>query len=400
MRVLTAALCAAAILGPDGAFARENGYLIQGRIIDGEFPAQPRFPSDPVVSYQVYDDETPQPEELALLAGAPPVRLDRSHYVFSENTPAGLSLARAHIFFDIQVAGYILTEPETAVKEIPNSVDNLGTIPVEFRLVRRSVLADASRREATEALDKADPGPDDFERAEVAARTAIEIDPRLDNYLNLFDIIRKANRSDYPELMMDFHSTDALARLPGYDSLSFEEQWRLRRELLLTLTRMPDQEAALGFTGTVRDAAVAVGQEMVGELSPDGDYRDLPVIEVFRALSALHTANGDCISLIDNNARALALSTNAAMNWGSQRMFLLEWADCLLLRSGIGDGRTEEQFVSDAAASPVLSQEWARFAAAAEAVEASFAFPTSDADARLLGEYRRARSISNRAEGQ
>ena len=399
MRVLMAAFCAAAIVLPGSAQSRELGYQIKGRIINGEFPSRP-VPLEPIISYQVYESEAPKPEELALLAGAPIVKLDRTHHSFLDTTPHGLSLANAHIFFDVRVEGFILRRPETTMKEIPRHVDALGTIPVEFELVRRSVLADSSRREATEALDKADPGPADFERAEVSARKAIEINPTLDNYLNLFDIIRKANRSDYPELISDFHTAAALASLPGYHTLTFEEQWRLRRELLMTLVRMPDHEASLGFGATVREAAIAVGREMVEGLSPSQDYRELPVIEVFRALSMLHTTNGDCPSLIDNNALAIAVSANAAMNWGSQRLFLLEWADCLLLRSGIGDGRSNAQFVSDAVASPVLSEEWARFARAAGAVEANFAFPTSDADARLLGEYRRAQSIASREEAQ
>jgi hypothetical protein len=400
MRVLTATLCALFVMSPLDLNAREQGYLIEGRIIDGEFPNDPKFHSAPAVHFKIFNDETPAPEELALVTGQPPVERNGTAYLFSQTTPGGLSLASAHIFFTIGLDGYILKRPETARKEIPRRVDDLGLIPVQFELVRRSVLADASRQEATEALDKARPGPADFERAEISARKAITIDPTLDNYLNLFDIIRKANRTDYPELMIDFHSTEALNGLPGFNDLSFAEQWRLRRELLITLLRMPDLDAPLGFSGSVRDAAVSVGQDMVTDLSDGEDYTALPVIEVFRALAKLHATNGDCPSLIDANARALELADEAAMNWGSRRLFLLEWSDCLLRRSGIGDGRSEDAFLSDAAASPVLSQEWARFEDAAGAFEADFAYPASDADARLLKTFERARIISEKVGSQ
>jgi hypothetical protein len=400
MRLLKAAFWVAVLCPQYAAHAQNLGYLIEGRIIDAEFPSRPSFSSEPVVSYQVFEEEAPDPQELAMVSRAPQVKRDGTYYIFSDTTPAGLEIAAAHIFFDVRVEGYVLKHPETAVKEIPRYVDGLRTLPVEFELVRRSVLADASRREATEALDKPDPGPADFERAEISARKAIEIDPTLDNYLNFFDIIRKANRTDYSELMIDFHSTAALESLPGFDSLTFEEQWRLRRELLITLLRMPELDAPLGIGTSVREAAVSVGQDMVDELSADRSYRELPVVEVFRTLAVLHATNGDCPSLIENNARAVELSENAAMNWSSQRLFLLEWADCLLHRSKIGDGRSEEQFIADTAASPVLTEDWTRFETAAGAFEPNFAFPASETDARLLESYKRAKAISAMGKGQ
>ncbi|WP_106745377.1 hypothetical protein [Yoonia maritima] len=393
---------AAAFLGISNLFGSAvtaDGTYFDGWIVDGEFPSDPRFPGTPAVWFEVYGDQSPNRIDPPLGRGSPDVERDNSTYVF-ESEPIFGNLARTYAFFKIDVPGYTLAEaPETdvAVRRIPEDVsDTNGLVPVQFELVRRSVIADASRQEATRALDIENPGPSDFERADTSARTAVQINPTLDNVLNLFDILRKANRSGYTELIADFHTTEALESLPGYENFDFNDQWRLRRELLNTLARMPNLDSSLGFGGSVRDAAIAVGEEMIDELSEGADYRELPVIEVFRTLSNLHSTDGDCPSLIENSARALELSDEAAMRWGSRRLFLLEWADCLLIRSGIGDGRSEENFLSDASNSPVLSTEWARFEAIAANFEASFAFPSSDSDTRLLSNYERAQSISDR----
>lgn len=404
MRLLTATLFASLVAAFSNNAAADDSYKIDGWIIDGEFPSEPRFPAAPTVSFQIHASVSPDDYQTALLRREPKVEKNSGGraWKFSENIFGELS--RTYIFFKIDLPGYTLAQAPGAgyaIRQIPpKSEIRNGEVPVEFELLRRSVIADAHRREATASLDKAVPGPNDFERANTSARKAIEIDPTIDNYLNLFDIIRKANRTGYPELSADLQSAAALELLPGYEGFNFEQQWRLQSELLMTLVRMPDLDAPIGFGGSVRDAAILVGQDMVGQLVDGENYSKLPVIEVFRALARLHTENGDCPSLISNNARALDLSDEVAMSWSSRRLFLLEWVDCLLLRSGIGNGRSEEAFISDTALSMVLSGEWARFMEAASAYEQDFAFPSSDADRRLFDEFERAQTITERAQAE
>ena len=380
-------LAIAALGAPEVRAQFASGYVIQGKVVDGEFPNAPRFEGPPIVEIVIVRGRELSESLDPLHNNLMDLRERDNRYVFKEELFPLVRYAGTYAFFIAEANGgdYILREGDWKRVLLASDVSSTGDVPVTLKLFPKSRIADAHRRESLAAL-RGDPGTEEFERAYQAARSAIDYDPTIDNYLNLFDILKKAIRSGYYGLVEDFYQVGDLEALRGFGDFSFVQQWRLMTELLITLSRIDERDTPVGFGSTAGSAAISVGEHMVTLLEDGADYRALPVIQVFQALERGYWADRDCGALIRSNARALELADEASMNWGTQRGFLRSWGDCLHRRSGYGDGRLEERFLDETAADPGLAESWREYFEAADRRVAEFRFPTGDAD-ELMKEY-------------
>ena len=309
------------------------------------------------------------------------------------------STLAVQVFF--QNNDYILAEgkPRTQVID-PSELGVSGKIEMVLEVVPVAVRANAREREAIAALSGSNLNEVVFERAYNLQKEAIELDPLLRRYRNLIDIFGKAQRQKYYGILVNLHREEDLMLLRGYDRMDFVTRWDLQSELLFVLASIEDTTTSIGAGITSGEAAANLGRSMIKALADGGDYAELPVIRVFQTLSNLDIRNSDCVSLANHSERALELSDEATMIWSTQRNFLLEWANCLQRRSGIGDGRSLDAFVADTAEAPPLTREWCRFRNAAVERRNEFFYPAGSADEQLKTVYQIAESIIERSDCQ
>jgi len=386
------AVVSAAALSLMALPALSDGFQLKGQIIDAASPNKPGF-GTPFVTIEFLEGSVYSKEAVRIFELIPEINLASGRHYF-DNFIGEPDIGRTWAFIHVQAGEYLLNDNGVRRKYIPADAGDAGLVPITLKLLRRAAIAEGSRREAVNALNRDDPGPADFERAAAAARHAIEIDTKLDNYLLLITSARKAMRSGYFDLIGELNSIEDLGALRGFESLSFRERWRVQSELLATLVSLQDLSAPVSFDQTLSSAAVELAERMIDTLEPTADYAQLPAIRVFRTLSKLHGLEDDCESLVASNRTALGFADAVAMNWSSQRTFLLEWGDCLEKMSRRGDGRSLEVYVAETAAITPLVNGWGEFEATAAKTSDKFAFPTRSDDLRLLAMFQTAQQIT------
>lgn len=374
---LAAALAAGlALAAAPGAGAQ--GYQIEGAVYERGV-ATPSFPAPTVVIRVVRDLRHPDGGvDLERLAE---VELEDGAYKFEEYL-GDRSLSNRIAVFTAEAGDYMM--PGLKYVQLEDGMAGRRSIEVTLELQKRGVLAEAYRREVFGILREDRPGREGYRRAVNAALSAVEYDPKLDNYLLAVKASRVAlheGQIDDPTLIL---SLDDLRAMSGFSALGFAEQWRVESELLDMLASAPDLSAQVSFGDTFATAAVALADAMLAQLDPaDPALRELPVTRVFNALTRLHARNGDCPSLVAASARALDLAPALAMNWASQRRFLVDWGDCLERMSGVADGRPARDFAADARAQPGLAGLWRDYGAALRRAETGFLHPATEEDRRL-----------------
>lgn len=279
--------------------------------------------------------------------------------------------------------------------ELKTDLAGARDIEVSLPLQRRSVLAEAYRKEVFDIYREDRLTEEDYLRAVTAAQRAVEDDRTLDNYLLAIRASRLAlfdGGLEHPTLVTSLRDLNAMA---GFSDLGFAQRWRVQSDLLEMLASAPDPEALAFFGQDYRSAAIGVAETMVGQLTPDMlDLADLPATSVLNTLTQMHGDNGDCPSILQTASRAVELAPALRMNWASQRRFLNDWGDCLERMSGIGNGRTAEDFIAQTRANTTLSDLWGAYAAALKPSEVNFLFPANTVDERLKALADRARIIS------
>ncbi len=393
--VLAATLIAA--ISAASAGQAQEGYNIRGLVRDAAFPNQPRFTTPTLTIYIMPDDRTTDPND-SIDDKAPLPELDQGGYRFHQFL-GGLERTGtfALILVEAGQGDYVLPDNRQRWKKLDFAQAGQD-INVTLNLQHRQVIAEAYRRETFDTLRKGDLDSSDFERANAAALGAVELDPKIDNYLLAIRVTQSALRrgeTDIPGLLT---SLGDLSTLKGFDELSLSEKWRVESELLDTLVGAPDLSANISFGETVGSAAIRLGTDMTAQLDPaDPILRELPATRVFQTLSVLHSSQEDCFSLVENNARAMALAEPLAMNWNSQRSLLADWGYCLKKISGFADGRPLDTVLADIAGQDTLRTLWEQFAAAADTVGPRLAFPTNNTDRRLKELHEISDAIRNRS---
>lgn len=371
-----AALCATC--GPGLA----QGYEVVGTVFErGTSP--PSF-GPPTVEIAVVEDIGAVRDSLGDLGDLTFVLvpdLEEEGFVFSKYL-GDWRLGGRTVVFSAQSGGWVL--PGLRTVQLRNELAGERDIEVLLPLERRSVLAEAYRKEVFEVYRQDNLAAADYLRAVTAAQRAVEDDPRLDNYLLAIRTSRAAlfeGGLEHPTLLT---SISDLRAMPGFAALDFAGRWRVQSDLLDMLASAPAPEAPAFFGQSYREASIAVAEQMIAQLSADTpDLRALPATRVFNTLTQMHSDNGDCPSLVQASTRATDLAEPLNMNWASQRRFLLDWGDCLERLSGIGNGRSAEAFVEQTRANARLRALWADFSQATRRNDLNFLFPSNATDERL-----------------
>ncbi|MBD3664628.1 hypothetical protein [Sulfitobacter aestuariivivens] len=360
----------------------------------------PAFDS-PRVDVYVLSDKTDLPSD-DLIVDEDSSDLSPPDYDFSTRFKAD-NVRNNYVMVVASANGYFPVTPDNRIgpriRRIRN--DMIGQdIEMGVALKRRSVLAELYRSETNSILRDAQPTPETFERAMKSAANAVEIDPRLDNYLMALKVTSRALSRGETFNGLVASRTDIQA-LGNFDGLPKNEQWRIQSELLATLMRVPQLDMPLTRTDTAAELAIRLGDEMIASLDfSDPQDTALPVTRIFHTLSVLHSEQKDCQSLIDNNERALSHAEALSSNWASQRALYLSWADCLEELSG-GAGQTDrsaDAYISETAGNPFLKQQWTRFSRSADRIRAQLNFATNSQDQRLKELVQTAQLITDAEE--
>ncbi|WP_347309795.1 hypothetical protein [Defluviimonas sp. SAOS-178_SWC] len=373
----------AAWIGLTGA-ALAQGYNVRGEVRDADFPNAPRF-AEPLVTVSVTNSLQTQ----FFSSWNMDLETEDGGYQFHQFL-GGLGLSNNWAIIDVQAGegDFILPDPNAARAELKESAAGRD-ITFAINLRHRSAIAEGYRRSALDALKSPRLGTQDLEAANIASITAVEINPELDNYLLTLRVTAAAVRRGLQDFDGAVLTNEDLSTLKGYDDLTIDERWRVQSALLDTLAASEE----------TRPLALQVGTDMLDEIPVDDPaaLERLKIVRVFMTVSDLYARDGDCVSLADNSARAVSLAPAIHMDWTSQRGVMLEWGDCLERLSGIGNGRTSEEYIADAAATASLKAMWTSFAEAGAGVVDRIALSTVDRDARLRGLIEMAQAIRDRS---
>ncbi len=358
-------------------------------IRDHSFPNEPRFETPYVRVYVTDDSSEPHVSDSDnILTRTPQGDFNGKTYVFRDEIGDGDQIrAYAHILVSALDSkdgqDYFPVDPRPLRTRL--QAENLGSaLEPEVRLDRREKLAEIYRAELNGILRSSQLDDASFRQAWAAALSAIEYDPRLDNYLLAVRVIR-ANLSVAGSTLVATPSTpDDLMALGGFSELSFEDRWAVYLDLLDTLSQAPELSRRYGSAGTVREAGIQLGTEMLDHIDfADSDQTALSVVKVYQILATLHAASNDCFSVTENAAEALRNAEAIEMSWAVQRRLFLEWGDCLERVSAFGDGRSIEEFVAEASTDDFVQDLWSAYRTAGARVESRLRFATSDADRRI-----------------
>ncbi|QFS82976.1 hypothetical protein FIU97_09200 [Roseivivax sp. THAF40] len=382
---IIAAASLSATLGTTGS--AQDRYRFEVTIEDQSYTLQ----TAPAVHYRLYETEPGPGADLDAHYDAknPEATGNPNRFVYGAGRldhVGDSSDTRSYVRVDIgQFENLLPADPTLLVARLtPNY---LGGPPIKRTVVlkTRAQFAELYRLEVNQILRLSQLGEDDFERAYKAALGAIDYSPDLDNYLLFIKVLRAELDSGSGRLTHTPATREELALLlPKYSELDFGNRWLIDVDLLDTLVGARDPDRSYGTAGTVRDAAVMLGTSMIEALeTADADLASLPIVRVYQHLSALHAGAGDCISLSENAARALADADEIRMAWSAQRRLFLDWATCLEQMSGFGTGPDIDTIIADAAEKPFLKAQWSAFAEAGQRAGTRLEFATAAPDVRI-----------------
>lgn len=388
-----AALAAAALLACGPVWAQSK-FLLHLSVKDASAPNDPRFEA-PSVTYFVSPDALFS-DDTILRTVTPEPRDERDRYTYGTRPEEAIGdgqFANRYAFIEIFRPPYVVVDPR--LLRVQLNPNDLGTPMIRtVQLEHPANLAEIYRSELNQILRGSDIGTSGYEQAFSAARSAIGFDPRLDNYLLAVRVLRSNLGDPDADLAFAPDTISNLESIEGFAELSFEDRWTVLLELMDTLVGAEDPDRRYGTRGTVAEAAIQLGQEMLDYIDVgDPAQAALPVVKVFQHLSYLHALNEDCLSLVENAEAALTDAEAVEMAWTAQRRFFLEWGDCLEQVTRFGDGRAREEVLAAAAVDPFLKQLWAGFGTAAGRAETRLRFATGDADRRILDLYEFSQSV-------
>ncbi|WP_143526291.1 hypothetical protein [Roseivivax lentus] len=377
----------ALVLASAGAGYAQEKYFLHVTLKDESYS----LTSPPTVHYEVYpfspSTAPGMPEEDSIV---PTKRGEPSTFIYGEDRLndyiGGQERSNYFVFIDVDRPSNLLpADPgKLLVRMNPRY---LGGQPIQREIVlkTRAQFAELYRIEVNQILRLSRLSDSDFERAYKAALGAIDYNPELDNFLLFVKVLRAQLAAGAgPPSYAPATPEELAIQLSGYSDLPFRERWLVELDLLDTLVGASDLDRAYGSAGTVRDAALLLGTAMIDALDgAEADLADLPVVRVYQHLSALHAEAGDCVSLSENAARALADAEAIRMAWTAQRRLFLDWGTCLETMSGFGTGPTIDAIIEDASEKPFLRAQWGDFADASLRAESRLEFATAAADVRI-----------------
>ncbi|MCY4347394.1 MAG: hypothetical protein OXC17_11450 [Aestuariivita sp.] len=337
--------------------------VIELQIEDASY-LQPRFQA-PSVRYELRSTKVYNAKAGPLNDYVPKHKMkkrksDREYYSYQQwpiHTTHAANRFVHFVFDNLNNQEYLPVNPFLQTLKMSSERTGSGTPLVRvMSFDSRSSIAETYKRQANKILQSPNYQNRNSE-AYGAALSAIMMSPEVDNFLLLVRVLGNSLRTD--DVIDAPFSYEKLRSIPSYMNLSFPDQWVVQTAILDTLTATQDIEKQIDPTRRVLDVAIELGNDMIDQIDFDNpDQTRLTVSRVYQALSYLHHKNNDCVSLHDNNRKAIERSVNIEMNWSTQRVILLDWADCLEKITGIGSGPNEEKLIEEAAQSASISEAW------------------------------------------
>lgn len=288
------------------------------------------------------------------------------------------------VHINIYSPSYVVTNP--LLLRVQLQEQHVGTpIRRTIQLDHPKNLAKLYRDEAIHILRRGQLGRTDLIQAEEAARSAMQYDPSLRHMELLLRVVRRGLAEGGRALTFAPASISDMRAIDGFEAMAVEDQWNAMLVLLEVLAGVQEPQQSYGRVGTVEEAAILLGDEL---LKAGDDVfpakADLPLLKVFRTLSYLHQRNGDCLMLVDNAKRALAIADDVDMAWNAQRRFLGEWSGCLSRVAGLDEAGPTDAAFSDAIGDPFLVALWSEFADSLTPYQSRLRFSTAQEDRDLL----------------
>ncbi len=361
-----------------------DGYNIVGEVRDWDFPTEPRF-SAPLITFTLASQSFDRYFGSSNQVATP----DRGAFVFDKYL-GDFRITNNWAIVEVQAGGgdFILADPSDGRVLLTPEYSG-DPIPLALNLRHRSNVAEGYRRAVLDALRNPNLSLEILEGVNTDALKAVAIDPKLDNFLLVTRVTSATTRRGIHDVDGAILSIEDLNALDGFSNLTIDDRWRVQSSLL----------DALVLSDEAREEALQAGKDMLASLPVDDPaaLERLKIVRVFMTVSDLYATNGDCLSLARNAERAVELAPAIRMDWTSKRAVMLEWGDCVEKLSGVGDGRTTDQFLADAATSDALSSLWKSFAEAGDDAYGGIAFSTLDKDVRLRRLIETAQAIRDRS---
>lgn len=359
--------------------------VVIGLVIKDARYQTPRF-DPPVVRYELRETESYVRSEQAILDHSPDVNTRSDRFVYDQWPVDKDNAIRAFAHFvidDLWSQDFVPVNEFLLRVQLSSERTNAGPVVQELTFDSRSAIAESYKRQVNELTRVAQPTPAQNQSTYSAALSAITLSPETDNFLLLARALKHSLRTEQDASSAPL-SLAQLQALPGFDELSFAEQWTVQTEILDTLTAAPDLGARIDPTRTVLDAAIEIGDGMIQQIDfSNPEQTSLRVVRVYQTLSYLHAQNEDCLSLSENNADALTHSEALDMSWSAQRVLMLDWGTCLERMTGIGSGTAESVLIAQAAANQNLAAAWRAFSDSAALIQDRLSLSTGSATSRL-----------------
>ncbi len=385
MITLAHVLISASLLMAVTPVLAQQQFVIELQISDPKFET-PRF-SAPSVRYEIRAEEVYIPSSFPIVDKTPEFRAEPFGFTY-EPWPLDASIATrtfAHfVIGGLDTSEFLPVNPyQMRLLLNPERLGN-GTIVQKIDFDTRSAIAESYRREVNGLTRQLTITPNQNLSAFSAAAEAINLDPKIDNFMLMAKVLKLALRTDTDSSTAPL-TVSQLRALPGFTDLTLSEQWTVQSEFLNTLTGSPDLSRKIDPTRTVLDVALSLGSEMIGQIDfSNPEHTALPIVQVFQTLSYLHSSNEDCFALGVNNSEAIKHSAAIAMNWASQRTLMLDWGTCLEKLSGFDLGLPREQLAAALSGNAILKEEWRRYGMAGQVIKDRLDIADGDSASRIL----------------
>lgn len=370
--------------------------ILELQISDAKKFSPPRFPA-PSVRYEIRREEFYVASSFAIVDKTPASREERFGFSY-EKWPLDATIASntfAHFVIDgLDSSDFRPVNPFLMRMQLSPERFGKGPVIQKIEFDTRSAIAQSYRREVLGLSRQLSLTPHQNRSAFSAAAEAIDLDPRVDNFMLMARVLKLSLRTGTDSSTAPLNVSQ-LRALQGFTNLSLPEQWAVQSEILNTLTGSPDLRQKIDPTRTVLDVALNLGAEMLGQIDfSNPEHTALPVVQLFQTLSYLHSNNEDCFAVAANNSDGIRHSAAIAMNWASQRTLMLDWGTCLEKLSDFDLGLPREQLAAALSGKPILKQEWRRYWIAGQVISDRLAIADGDSAGRIVSLVEFAKLVS------